>query len=94
MNRKMSRIHVLLFLLGVAMAMPGCDRRETDGNSTTPPTSGDASEPVQAEQSTAPAPEANSNDSTAPGASNPPPEGAPAQSTSPAPPEQDDQSRR
>ena len=46
MKRTMSRMHVLLFLLGVAMAMPGCDRRETDGNSTTPPTAGDASEPV------------------------------------------------
>ncbi|WP_206860302.1 hypothetical protein [Lysobacter changpingensis] len=81
----MSRMHVLLILLGVAMTMPGCDRRESDGNSTTPPTSGDASEPVQSEQPGAPAPEAQSNDSTAPGASNPPPETTP--------PEQDDPSR-
>ena len=80
----MSRMHVLLILLGVAMTMPGCDRRESDGNSTTPPTSGDASEPVQSEQPGAAAPEAQSNDSSAPGASNPP---------ETTPPEQDDPSR-
>ena len=94
MKRTMSRMHVLLFLLGVAMAMPGCDRRETDGNSTTPPTAGDASEPVQSEQPTAPAPEASSNDSTAPGASNPPPETTPPQDSASEAPEQDDSSRR
>lgn len=93
MKRTMSRIHVVLFLLGIAMAMPGCDRRENDGNSTTPPAAGDASEPVQSEQPTAPAPEAASNDSTAPGAANPPPETTPSE-TSPESPQQDDPSRR
>ena len=86
MKTTMSRMHVLLFLLGVAMTMPGCDRRQSDGNSTTPPAAGDASEPVQSQQPAVPAPEASSNDSTAPGASNPPPE-----DTKPA---QDDPSRR
>lgn len=88
MKSTMSRMHVLLFLLSVAMTMPGCDRRESDGNSTTPPTTGDASEPVQSEQPSTLAPEASTNDSTAPGASNPPPE------TTPPEPQQDDQSRR
>lgn len=91
MKRTMSRMHVLLFLLGVAMATPGCDRRESDGNSTTPPSAGDASEPVQSEQPTAPAAEASSNDSTAPGASNPPQENTQPQ---PDAPQQDDASRR
>lgn len=93
MKRTMSRIHVVLFLLGIAMAMPGCDRRESDGNSTTPPAAGDASEPVQSEQPSAPAPEAADNDSTAPGAANPPPETTPSE-TSPESPQQDDPSRR
>lgn len=91
MKHTMSRMHVLLFLLGVAMSMPGCDRRESDGHSTTPPTAGEASQPVQSEQPTAPAPEASGNDSTAPGASTPPED---ATSPQAAPPAQDDESRR
>jgi hypothetical protein len=76
----------LLCIALFATALAGCDRRESDGQSTTPPASGAASQPPDT-TTPPPASDATGRDSTAPAAANPP-------ETQPDTPREDEDQRR